>query len=363
MSSRIEAFFTIEDKAKYPFTLDALEYARSRPISLEDLGYGVGKEIVRRAVERIVEAIERREVTVEAGGDIDVEILSFPVSILLLRLIGDKYLINKYAVAESKRVGRLLRDEDWEKLLYIASRTLGWKIEVLSRGSNRFFVLSFLDYVENLPQHSKEWKLVNRRLEKGKVFVRKAELARLIEEAVKKIIISRATDQTTIVGEMPDSVSEAIEQISRIWSRYRREIEEIRTVAASVGEGGYPPCIKALFEEVKNGKNIPHAGRFALTTFLLSIGWQVDEVVELFRALPDFNESITRYQVEHLAGLRGSRVRYSTYKCANMKTFGLCPGEPPECRNVKHPLQYYFRAIRRTAGRRVSRGGSQTEPS
>ncbi|MDW8011110.1 MAG: hypothetical protein RMH84_05920, partial [Sulfolobales archaeon] len=51
---------------------------------------------------------------------------------------------------------------------------------------------------------------------------------------------------------------------------------------------------------------------------------------------------IARYQVEHLAGLRGSGKRYRTYSCEKMKSLGLCVAE---C-STRTPLQYYRRAVR-----------------
>ncbi|MEM1570427.1 MAG: hypothetical protein QXG56_06890, partial [Candidatus Bathyarchaeia archaeon] len=54
-----------------------------------------------------------------------------------------------------------------------------------------------------------------------------------------------------------------------------------------------------------------------------------------------------RYQVEHIAGLRGSRTKYTPPKCETLKTHGLCVEGGRFCRGVKHPLSYYRRAIRR----------------
>jgi DNA primase large subunit len=76
---------------------------------------------------------------------------------------------------------------------------------------------------------------------------------------------------------------------------------------------------------------------------LLSIGFSVDEVLEVFKVTPDFREDIARYQIEHIAGLRGSRTKYLPYKCENMRSYGLCRWK---CENVRHPLQFFFRAAR-----------------
>jgi DNA primase large subunit len=84
-----------------------------------------------------------------------------------------------------------------------------------------------------------------------------------------------------------------------------------------------------------------------LATFLLNIGVSVDEVVNLFTRLTDHNLRITRYQVEHLAGMRGSRTKYTPPNCRSLRTHRLCVRSDELCRSVKHPLSYY----RKKAGR------------
>jgi len=102
--------------------------------------------------------------------------------------------------------------------------------------------------------------------------------------------------------------------------------------------------MRALLEEALAGKNLSHSARFALASFLLNIGKTVDEIIEIFRAAPDFREDIARYQVEHIAGLRGSKTKYTPFKCDNMRSLGLCRWK---CRGVKHPLQFYRLLLRK----------------
>ena len=138
-------------------------------------------------------------------------------------------------------------------------------------------------------------------------------------------------------------------------SRYvevrRRERSHVTPVPrgeqGSSGRSRFPPCIGAIMDSVRRGDEVPHHARFALAAFLLNIGWSVDEVVDVFRTVPDFNEKVTRYQVEHIAGLRGGKTRYSAPSCDWMRSHGLCVSE---C-NVANPVQYYFRSGRRRRGR------------
>mgnify|MGYP000284504932 CR=1 FL=1 len=99
---------------------------------------------------------------------------------------------------------------------------------------------------------------------------------------------------------------------------------------------GTPPCMEAILEALKNGENLPHTARFAITTYLLWRGWDVDQIVDLFRTAPDFNEKITRYQVQHIAGQTGGRKQYAVPSCRTMSAWGLCPAK---C-GVKSPARF-----------------------
>ncbi|MEM2739048.1 MAG: DNA primase regulatory subunit PriL, partial [Candidatus Bathyarchaeia archaeon] len=76
-------------------------------------------------------------------------------------------------------------------------------------------------------------------------------------------------------------------------------------------------------------------------TFLVNIGMPIENIIDLFRNSSDFNERLTRYQVEHIAGERGSRTRYKPPKCQTLQTHGLCIGRNETCKQMTHPLAYY----------------------
>ncbi|MEM4976597.1 MAG: hypothetical protein QXT64_04660 [Desulfurococcaceae archaeon] len=96
------------------------------------------------------------------------------------------------------------------------------------------------------------------------------------------------------------------------------------------------PCMKKLLEDCRNGINLSHNARVALTAYLLNIGFSVDEVVEVFRTQPDFNERVTRYQVNYIASYDGEGKPLIPYSCAKMKEMGLCVRD---C-GTKNPLNH-----------------------
>jgi len=96
-------------------------------------------------------------------------------------------------------------------------------------------------------------------------------------------------------------------------------------------KGEMAPCMAALIERAKEGENLSHFSRFALVSYLLKAGWEEEQIIDIFRNQPDFKESKTRYQVEHI-----SKHSYLPPSCSSLKERGLCVAD---C-GLKNPLAY-----------------------
>lgn len=108
----------------------------------------------------------------------------------------------------------------------------------------------------------------------------------------------------------------------------------------NVSPENYPPCVRAALNMLEKGENVPHYGRFLMTTYLLAVGKSVDDIMALFPKAPDFKQSITKYQVEHIAGLKGGRTRYSVPSCSTLQTHSFCFKDPVKCYEITRPTQY-----------------------
>ncbi len=341
--------FTKEDLAKYPFSVEAVKYVEGVGLTLSELAKPGYRVILRRAVERIESAVKLGRVKTDLT-DVEVEILSYPAALALLTIVGEPPLFRRYAVAEAKRVYEELRvDEDW-KAQYLAESNFRWRVRRCAEAG--FFEIFFADYLSVAPSfHAPSWKLVNRLVSRGWVRVQKYELARLIGEAVRARIASRADSPPPSIV-VPEEVARAAEDLRKLFESFRKYIKIEEEYAGPVVESAFPPCMRSILSDLLKGSSISHMARFALTSFLLNVGKSVDEVVHLFSLTADFNENVTRYQVEHIAGLRGSRIKYTPPSCSTLRTFGLCVGSgvDPLCARVKHPLTYYKIKVKSSKG-------------
>ena len=184
---------------------------------------------------------------------------------------------------------------------------------------------------------SPEWKLLSRNLRKGYVEVSLKELYRVVEERMRDLFFEPFTVEI-----------DGIERLKGIVAEY----EMSRKVAGVEGVkdfGLFPPCMKKIVADLRDSANVAHTARFAITTFMLGVGYTVDEILDLFRNAPDFDEEKARYQIEHIAGMRGAGKEYDVPSCSTMKTYHNCVAE---CR-VKHPMEYYRRRLYEGRGRKA----------
>ncbi|MGQ9538776.1 MAG: hypothetical protein ACUVTE_04225 [Candidatus Bathycorpusculaceae bacterium] len=338
--------FTKNDLAKYPFLKQAADYVKILDLKIEDLTSPDYAKILERATERVEEAILYAIVNRKLQNE-EIEILSFPTAIMLTAATENPFIKRRYALAEAKQTYNDLKFEPKEKILAVA-QNFNWKLATFSAEEVAVpyeFKLHFTHYLKNTANlREKKWKLVNRPLAKGNVYLTKNETARLLSEEVRRHIEKRL--ETRDLPKLPQKITETAEKLKSL-TLEKIGKTEIEGIPKTVNKEAFPPCIKALYDAALKGHHIPHIARFTLTTFLINIGMPTENIIDLFRASSDFNERLTRYQVEHLAGERGSRTRYKPPKCQTLQTHGVCANPDTLCKEkMPHPLFYYRKRIK-----------------
>jgi len=324
----------IKDLVKYPFLAETGEYLRDKGFNLEQLGHPDWQPIVEKAYGRIVVATTGQIYgsTVEDFENMDSEILSFVIAIVLLKSAGIPTLIKRFSLAEARRAERYLQQDLQKKnetkleLPLKIMRDL-FSVKVMTKDDD--FVISVSDYLKRAVQfHEKEWKLINRRVENGFVFLTAHETVRLIRKELDGYIHSKI--QAVNIPSIPETFRERVSDLVLLAKKF----SEYVTVSSD-----YPPCIKHAIEVLDRGENLPHSGRFMLATYLLSKGQTTDQIAPLFKNAPDYNERVTRYQLDHIAGSSGKGIKYSCPSCDKLKSENLC-FEIPECNGIINPVQF-----------------------
>ncbi|MFC6719566.1 DNA primase regulatory subunit PriL [Natrialbaceae archaeon GCM10025810] len=344
--------------ARYPFLEAARETVATRAVDLATV-VEQDREVVDRALERVVAAVDEGE-TGEARRDVRVELLSYPVARVLVSLVGERVLIRRYARAEAAAAAERFRAdlEDTTELKSVESSGLeladllrefdlegavrevdsvegdgegGGAVGVAVATSYRVDVGTYLPLSADL--WGDEWRLVNRALADGTVPVDEGELLTLLREAVRERI------EEGLPFDVPEPIAAALEEEAEEVRAVLSELDLTREIDTVVPDL-FPPCMKALLDQIQKGEHLPHHSRFAITAFLTSIGMNTDEIVDLYRVNSSFGEEMTRYQTDHIRG-DTSPTEYSPPSCATMQSYGDCVNKDDLCERIPHPMAYY----------------------
>jgi DNA primase large subunit len=321
---------------KYPFLKESQQLARQHVESLEAfLSSGPGGIALERAKDRVIAAFTHKREFPEGNTQNlkpELEIASYALARVLVSCSGNRSLVNQLARYEAERTSFYLETEDPEVQRFVA-----WSIGIDIKATS----MPVTNYVELVPHmRDPRWRLVNRDLQRGMVHLGPGEIDELIRERIRVVLV----DQMPL--RVPAAICERLEPITEeISAAYQQQILE---QFGEVQEEAFPPCISALIQAIATGTNISHMGRFAVTSFLHTVGMSGTGIVEMFAQAPDFDLEKTMYQVDHISG--GGGTEYTPPSCPTMRTFGLCVNPNKDCERVNHPLRYY--RLRKTRTRR-----------
>jgi len=324
-----------DEMAKYPFLAEAGQYLKDKGFSLDQFGTDPDlKPIVDKAYSRIETAIQKPNYSsLPINQKLDLEVFSFLIAIVLLKLSGMNTLIKRFSLAEARRAEKFL-EKDLGNLANrteeeFASRIIKDLFSLTIKKEKKFLVIPISDYIKHSVQfHEREWKLINRRVEKGMVFLSSHETVRLIRKELDRYINSRIISAKT--PSMVTGFQSHVEKLTSFAKKFN-----VPTVVSTE----YPPCVKHAIEVLEKGENLSHSGRFLLGTYLLGVGQTVEQIAPLFKNAPDYNEKVTMYQLNHLKGSSGSGTKYKSPSCERVKSKDLCFATS-DCDGIINPIQF-----------------------
>jgi len=301
-----------------------------------------------------------------ARADPYVRLVSFLFARLVLSAAAAPAALRRWAVAEAKRNHARLITVPPEELSEVARR-LGFTLTPTAEGVE----LPLVDYLHlAVPIREAEFRLPRQAVRRGSVTVRPARAARLLQEAVRLRLAEPLPLADDVVREIREREAELLAEL-------------VRRTPAPVARAGtpgpmrpelFPPCIRKMQRTLQKGENLSHAGRFGLAAFLHRAGADFETIVDAFRGAPDFDESVTRYQVEHIT-LRDGGRGYEPPECETLRSHGLCARDgdatADDARDrtrdercfdptLRHPLQYYRRRGGSVVERDATEGGAPT---
>lgn len=365
--------------ARYPFLPQATEWiqglAIEHDIDLDELLDGEWMEKARsRARIRLIDSIESKDGVAVVGGDIFteegriIEAFSFYYARLVVFASEDERLIARWAQAEATRAEQVLT-KDSENLEIIA-KTFMSEIEkdvdlsqpkqLVNTNNNRrlrqnqdgnLWKIGMPDFIEICPKITgSRWRLANAQISKGKItlfneqqYSSSAKLARLLRERIKHHIEQEALQKMQNIDmELALRLAEPVGMVRNLMAS--KASEAINLVGAE--ESDWPPCMRKIIADLANGVNVNHFGRLFLASISAKLALPEESCIGFFRGAPDFSESTTTYQVNHVYN-----GEYTPASCGKLKVNHNCPVLPGDDRLcdiswMDHPLKY-IRATQR----------------
>ncbi len=327
--------------ARYPFLDDAKDAVEAAEIDPYDIVQGDASPVLDRAIERVRSAITDGRVSDPVSAT-RVEVLSYPIARILVSLVENPVLTDRYALAEARRAFALLEREldpgpELESVdrEYTTLPDLFVEFDLADRvreveGGYEFAVTAYLRLSTEL--RGAEWRLVNRALADGTVPIQETELRVLLREAIRL----RVADGLPL--DVPEPIAEALES----------EVNEIRASLDSVSIPSdidrvepdlFPTCMAQLHRRATSGETLGPDERFVLVAFLCAIGADEERVQALVGGDAASTRENVAYQVERVHGQTRSTA-YPPPSCETLAAMGICP-EDGGCREHGHPLAAY----------------------
>ena len=365
--------------ARYPFLPQATEWiqglAIEHDIDLDELLDGEWMEKARsRARIRLIDSIESKDGVAVVGGDIFteegriIEAFSFDYARLVVFASEDERLIARWAQAEATRAEQVLT-KDSENLEIIAKTflsdiekdvDLSQSKQLVNTNNNRrlrqnqdgnLWKIGMSDFIEICPKITgSRWRLANAQISKGKItlfneqqYSSSAKLARLLRERIKHHIEQEALQKMQNIDmELALRLAEPVGMVRNLMAS--KASEAINLVGAE--ESDWPPCMRKIIADLANGVNVNHFGRLFLASISAKLALPEESCIGFFRGAPDFSESTTTYQVNHVYN-----GEYTPASCGKLKVNHNCPVLPGDDRLcdiswMDHPLKY-IRATQR----------------
>jgi len=365
--------------ARYPFLPQATEWiqglAIEHDIDLDELLDGEWMEKARsRARIRLIDSIESKDGVAVVGGDIFteegriIEAFSFYYARLVVFASEDERLISRWAQAEATRAEQVLT-KDTENLEIIAKTfiseiardvDLSQSKHSLSAVNNRklrqnqdgnLWKIGMSDFIEICPKITgSRWRLANAQISRGQItlfseqqYSSSAKLARLLRERIKHHIEQEALQKMQNIDmELALRLAEPVGMVRNLMAS--KASEAINLVGAE--ESDWPPCMRKIIADLANGVNVNHFGRLFLASISAKLALPEESCIGFFSGAPDFSESTTTYQVNHVYN-----GEYTPASCAKLKVNHNCPVLPGDDRLcdiswMDHPLKY-IRATQR----------------
>jgi len=313
---------------KYPFSNKAREYLKSKDIDLLSIDENLIKKATTFLINTINLSVQDREkqwkmyLSENDQKIAEIYVTIYPISRLLLSVVDYNPLYQQFGVYYQKQLRYYLNnskeDIEFDELLADLSPDIKYNEQ-----ENKY-TIGLIDYLKY--ELGDEYKLQYINLKAGIIYFEKEELINLLSVILKKRILSNINIEKK---ELPKKFKEYGQYIKD--KIIKENTYNIKTIN-KIDYKNFPPCFAGMYNKIMGGEKLTHIENFYLAVFLANVGYTYDEILSIYKHLPNYDEKIASYQIKTLM-----EKKYSVPNCDTIKGNGLCLNE---C-NAKHPFQLF----------------------
>ncbi|MHA1728846.1 MAG: hypothetical protein ACTSWY_08960 [Promethearchaeota archaeon] len=350
----------IEDSALESGQTDPVEYLKS---VLGDY-FDKYPDLQLRITKIFVFALEKREKGILLKEEGKFNIVLYYMIKTILAAFNNKTLDNHLANFISTLYYQKILDEN-ERHIYQLANYMGLLCSFIGHAPKKFNGVKYSYWVEYQSYITAAgllkddyWNLINRYMINGKVYLIKEHLVRLLKEKIRLEIIPERIGPMDELLENLRNVSALSEIIISIENKIELLKIQKRKLMNKLDDGSlakynfsddekpsynlYPPCIKNILDKALDGVNLVHNERLHIAFFFANTNHDVEETVDVFRTLPDFDEKIARYNVEFSRGIKGKGKKYKVFNCDKLKSLQICMAD-----DKKYGDQICYRGVKK----------------
>ncbi|MDG6933461.1 MAG: DNA primase noncatalytic subunit PriX [Nitrososphaerota archaeon] len=290
------ASFSTYELARYPFIPSAEGYLKEVGFTLED---AATPSILGRAKERVLAAIERRKISLNLS-DIDREIISFYVSLLIVRATGSGWLARIYAKAEGDRSSEAFKDEKDAAVCRIVNQLFEMNLQQVDKlpwqMNTNYMKIAF---VAPLPVYLKvsskleqidnpNLALIENVVDRGKIYLTRERVLELVEGQFSALILGRIRSLKTPPS-LPKDMKSIVDEISaRIPKPRRPDISKFQYIEkllkVNVQDGRHRILWLILPPYLVNVKHLSDDEAMdAIKAYMERVGWKESRADRIIR--------------------------------------------------------------------------------
>jgi DNA primase large subunit len=249
----------------------------------------------------------------------------YPLSKIILSIIDNTPLLQSFANYYQKRFLYFSKKETNPEIINDLATDICPNIQFDSKKEQYYIALIDLLTLDL----GEDYKLQYTNLKEGNIFfINKEQLLEFLAVVLKKRIL-----RTTEVNkkELPKVYLEISEDIKKKFQSTQKEREDFDyRFSGKLSNNDFPPCFDKLYNDLLSGKKLSHIGNYHLAVFLAGVGYSYEDIINIYKHAPNFDERIAGYQIKKIL-----EKKYSIANCETLKSNDLCVFD---CK-VKHPLQ------------------------